>query len=99
MPKSVDKYELELTKVLDVHAPVRKRKITVRPSAAWYSDDIDRKKPEKTEIRKALAQIKSSYKQRALKESMMSRQFSYEESKGKLLYDSNVMQENKGNQN
>ena len=57
------------------------------------------KKAEKTEIRKALAQIKSSYKQRALKESMASRQFSYEESKGKLLYNSNVMQENKGNQN
>ena len=30
---------------------------------------------------------------------MTSRQFSYEESKGKLLYNSNVMQENKGNQN
>ena len=47
MPKPVDKYEFELTKVLDVHAPVRKRKITVRPSAAWYSDDIDRKKDGK----------------------------------------------------
>ena len=50
MPKSVDKYELELTKVLDVHAPVRKRKITVRPSAAWYSDDIDREKRKRRKL-------------------------------------------------
>ena len=79
MPKPVDKYEFELTKVLDVHAPVRKRKITVRPSAAWYSDDIDRKKTEKTEI-------KSSYKQRVLQESMTSRQTSSLMRKAKKNY-------------
>ena len=31
----VDKYETELTRVLDIHAPGKKRTITVRPAAAW----------------------------------------------------------------
>ena len=44
LPTLVDKYETELTKVLDIHAPERKRMITVRPAAAWYNDDIDREK-------------------------------------------------------
>ena len=65
---------------------MRQRKITVRPSAAWYNDDIDREKwTEKTEIRKAMAQIKPGDRQRAIQETMSSRQFSYQESKGKLL--------------
>ena len=55
MPKLVDKYEFELTKVLDVHASVRKRKITVRPSAAWYRDDIDRKKRKRRKLERRWA--------------------------------------------
>ena len=34
LPTLVDKYETELTRVLDIHSPERKRTITVRPAAA-----------------------------------------------------------------
>ena len=44
LPTLVDKYETELTRVLDIHAPGKKRTITVRPAAAWYNGDIDREK-------------------------------------------------------
>lgn len=37
LPTLVDKYETELTRVLDIHAPGKKRTITVRPAAAWYN--------------------------------------------------------------
>ena len=34
LPMLVDKYETELTRMLDIHAPEKKRTITVRPAAA-----------------------------------------------------------------
>ena len=46
LPTLVDKYESELTRVLDIHVPEKKRTIMVRPAAAWY---------------KALAQIMPGY--------------------------------------
>lgn len=51
LPTLVDKYETELTRVLDIHAPVKKRAITVRPAAAWFNGDIDREK-RKRQIRR-----------------------------------------------
>lgn len=57
------------------------RTITVRPSAAWYSDDIDREKWKKTEIRKAPAQNKSTNRLRAVQDSMTSLPFSCEKQK------------------
>ena len=44
LPTLVDKYETELRRVLDIHAPEKKRAITVRPAAAWYNGDTDREK-------------------------------------------------------
>jgi hypothetical protein len=33
-------YHSELSRLLDVHAPLKKRYITIRPAAPWYNDDI-----------------------------------------------------------
>ena len=42
LPTLVNKYETELTRVLDIHAQEKKRMITVRPAPALYNGDIDR---------------------------------------------------------
>ena len=35
LPTLVGKYETELARVFDIHAPEKKRTITVRPATAW----------------------------------------------------------------
>lgn len=80
LPTLVGKYETELARVFDIHAPEKKRTITVRPATAWWHGP---RKEKKTEIIKA--QITPGYWQRIIKGTMQSRQFSYQESKGKLL--------------
>lgn len=35
-----DQYDSELSKVVDVHAPLKTRFVTSRPSAPWYSEEI-----------------------------------------------------------
>lgn len=42
-------YESELSNVLNRHAPIKKRVVTVQPDAPWYTDDI---KCEKRKRRK-----------------------------------------------
>ena len=50
LPTLVDKYETELRRVLDIHAPEKKRAITVRPAAAWYNGDTDREKRKRRKL-------------------------------------------------
>ena len=38
-----DQYDSELSKVVDVHAPLKTRFVTSRPSAPWYSKGIAQK--------------------------------------------------------
>ena len=40
----VDQYDSELQKILDVHAPMKKQIITIRPNTEWYSDGIREEK-------------------------------------------------------
>ena len=35
-----DQYDSELSKVVDVHAPLKTRFVTSRPSVPWYSEEI-----------------------------------------------------------
>ena len=35
-----DQYDSELSKVVDVHASLKTRFVTSRPSAPWYSEEI-----------------------------------------------------------
>lgn len=46
----VDKYETELTRVLDIHTPEKKQMIMVRPAASWYNDDIDGEKRKRWKL-------------------------------------------------
>ena len=89
----VDKYETELTRVLDIHAQEKKRTITVRPAAAWYNGDIDR---EKRKRQKFLAQITPVIDREFYKEQC--KVVSFLILKAKENYYSNIVQENKGNQ-
>ena len=42
-----DQYDSELSKVVDVHAPLKTRFVTSRPSAPWYSEEIAAEKPKR----------------------------------------------------
>ena len=39
-----DQYDSVLSMILDKHAPLRKRVITIRPRAPWYSEEIKEQK-------------------------------------------------------
>ena len=39
-----DQYSSVLSSILDKHAPLRKRVITIRPRAPWYSEEIKEQK-------------------------------------------------------
>ena len=96
LPTLVDKYETELTRVLDIHAPEKRRTITVRPAAAWYNGDIDREKRKRRKLerrwRKSCLVIdRELYKEQCKFVSSLIK-------KAKENYYSNIIQENKGNQ-
>ena len=46
----VQEYNSILTGLLDKHAPVKKRVLTLRPNAAWYTDDIKQEKAKRTKL-------------------------------------------------
>ncbi len=37
---AVDSYNTTLSKLIDQHAPMKERTVTIRPSAPWYTDEI-----------------------------------------------------------
>jgi len=96
LPTLVDKYETELTRVLDIHAPEKRRTITVRPAAAWYNSDIDREKRKRWKLERhwcksCLFIDRELYKEQCKVVSSLIK-------KAKENYYSNIIQENKGNQ-
>ena len=46
----VERYDSELSSVLDQHAPEKKALITVRPDAEWYNDSIREAKQERRRV-------------------------------------------------
>ena len=34
------RYYSEVTRIIDIHAPLKKRHVVIRPAAPWYNDDI-----------------------------------------------------------
>ena len=51
LPSLLDEYKNTLRNILDEHAPMKRRIITFRPSAPWYTDEIreERKKRRRLE--------------------------------------------------
>jgi hypothetical protein len=47
----VENYEKTLEETLDKHVPLKRRTITIRPSAPWYHQDIGDAKRQKLESR------------------------------------------------
>ena len=45
-----DKYPSTLLSLLDKHAPLRRRSITLRPAAPWYSEKINKEKVERRKL-------------------------------------------------
>lgn len=45
-----DCYDNTLRSLLKQYAPVKKRIITIRPAAPWYSDNIKQEKPERRKL-------------------------------------------------
>ena len=92
----IDKYEYELSRILDNHAPVRRRIVTIRPLALWYNSNIDveKKKRRKLERRWRKSRLtidRESYQEQCKLVSSMIKD-------AKTNYYSNIINENKGNQ-
>ena len=49
-----DQYDRELSKVVDVHAPLKTRFVTSRPSAPWYSEEIAAEKRKRRKLERRL---------------------------------------------
>ncbi|XP_068719631.1 uncharacterized protein [Montipora capricornis] len=96
LPTLVDKYETELTRVLDIHAPEKKRAITVRPAAAWYNDDIDREKRKRRKLERRWGESCLVIDRELCKEQCKVVRSLIK--KAKENYYSNIIQEIKGNQ-
>ena len=45
-----DQYDSELSKVVDVHAPLKTCFVTSRPSAPWYSEEIAAEKRKRRKL-------------------------------------------------
>ena len=95
LPTLVDKYETELTRVLDIHSPEKKRTIMVRPAAAWYNGDIDREKRKRRKLERRWRKSRLVIDRELYKEQW--KVVSSLIKKAKENYYSNI-QENKGNQ-
>ena len=50
LPSLLDEYENTLLKILDKYAPMKRRMITLRPSAPWYMDEIREEKKKRRRL-------------------------------------------------
>ena len=96
LPTLVDKYETELTRVLDFDAPEKNERSRWDPSAAWYNGDIDRGKRKRRKLERRwckshLVIDRELYKEQCKVVSSLIK-------KAKENYYFNIIQENKGNQ-
>ena len=92
----VTNYEKELCRIIDIHAPAKRKTITVRPSAPWYNSKIDEEKRKRRKLerrwRKSRLEIdRQLYKDQCkLVNSLIKSE--------KENYYSTIISENKGNQ-
>jgi len=96
LPTLVDKYETELTRVLDIHAPEKKQTITVRPTAAWCDGDIDREKRKRQKLERRWRKSRLVIDRELYKEQC--KVITSLIKKAKKNNYSNIIQEHKGNQ-
>ena len=47
LPTLIDEYENTLKNILDIHATIKRRTVTLRPFAVWYNDSINEKKKKR----------------------------------------------------
>ena len=50
LPAIVDQYEKTLKETLEKHAPLKRRTITLRPSAPWYNEEIGKAKRQRRRL-------------------------------------------------
>ena len=56
----VERYESQLSTILDKHAPVQTRVVTVRPSSPWYTDGIKAEKVKRRKLERRWRKTKST---------------------------------------
>ena len=47
LEEQVDQYNHELSRILDKHAPIQKKKIILRPQSPWFTDDLRAEKQKR----------------------------------------------------
>ena len=92
----VKQYDDVLTSILDDHAPLKSRVITIRPNTAWYNEEIDlakkhRRHCEKIWRRTKLMVHKEAYKEQCYKVSQLIKS-------AKMSYYSTLVDDNAGDQ-
>ena len=92
----VGNFEIILANLLDTHAPIKKRTITLRPYAPWYNDSIDAEKRKRRNLERrwrksSLSTDKQLYITQCGIVNDMIRD-------AKSIYYSSIIAENKGNQ-
>ena len=91
----VANFEITLTNLLDRHAPIKKRTITLRPYAPWYNDsiDVEKKKRRKLERRWRMSSL-STDRQLYITQCGIVNDMIRD---AKSVYCSSIIAENKGN--
>ena len=56
----ISQYNDVLSSILDIHAPVKTKTITLRPAAPWYSEEINNLKKDRRRLERALAKDQTS---------------------------------------
>ena len=92
----IGNFEITMANLLDTHAPIKKRTITLRPYAPWYNDSIDAEKRKRRNLERrwrksSLSTDKQLYITQCGIVNDMIRD-------AKSIYYSSIIAENKGNQ-
>ena len=54
-------YDSELSEVFNRHVPIKKRTVTIRPAAPWYSKELKSEKREKRRLERRWRASRSGY--------------------------------------
>ena len=88
-------YQNDLDRLFEIHAPLKRRVVTLRPSAPWYNDEISSAKRDRRKLEKHWRKTKLTVHQQPYKDKC--KQIRSLISSAKMELYSDLIKENKGN--